>query len=168
MVMSAPPAPPGIDVASLLGQLCAAWNAPDLGEVIQIQYSDRLTHNFGHCIPADGRVTVARRLLAVPAVFAEVLTHEVAHLVAWRRHPASRHHGEEWAQLMRDVGYEPRRSLPPLPDDPPTRARTPGYYLHRCALCNAQRMARRPVHRWRCVACHGAGRDGLLQITRVG
>lgn len=167
MGMPGPAAPPAADVGALLERLSRTWQADDLPTIVEVRFSDRLTHNFGHCIPADNRVTIARRLLAFPEVFAEVLTHEVAHLESWRRHAGAAHHGLEWAALMCDAGYEPRRSLPPLPGDPPTTSRPTRYYRHHCPLCAAERVARRPVHRWRCVACHSAGRDGLLQITRI-
>lgn len=157
---------PAFTIAGLLEQLNRAWSVDDLDTVVDIRFSQRLTHNFGHCIPAQGRITIARRLLDFPDVLAEVAVHEVAHFESWRRHGArARHHGPEWAGLMRDAGFEPRRSLPPLPGDPPNRE--PGYYLHRCPVCSAQRVGRRPVQRWRCVACYRAGRDGLLHITRI-
>lgn len=157
---------PAFSVELVLDQLCRAWAVDDLHDVVEIRYSDRLTHNFGHCVPAHARVTLARRLLQFRDVLEEVLVHEVAHFEAWRRDPAhAPHHGEPWKSLMRAAGFEPRRSLPPLPGDPPSRV--PGYYLHHCPVCSAQRVARRPVQRWRCVACHRAGRDGLLRITRL-
>ena len=157
---------PEFSVGMVLDRLCHAWSVDDLHEVVEIRYSDRLTHNFGHCIPAQARVTLARRLLDFPDVLEEVTVHEVAHFEAWRRHDEDAlHHGPEWAALMRAAGFEPRRSLPPLPGDPPNRV--PGYYLHSCPVCSAQRVGRRPVHRWRCVGCYRAGRDGLLRITRL-
>lgn len=156
------------DPAPLLRNLGSAWGVDDLHEVVDLHYSARLTHNFGHCIPAHGRITIARRLLDYIDVLEEVVVHEVAHLEVWRRHAAeARAHGPEWAALMDLAGYQPRRSLPPLPGDPPIRTRTPRYYLHRCPVCSAQRVGRRPVTWWRCVSCHNAGRDGLLHITRL-
>ena len=157
---------PAFSVGSVLDRLCHAWGVDDLPEIVEIRYSTRLTHNFGHCIPAHARITVARRLQDFPDVLEEVVVHEVAHFESWRRDDSQiAHHGSLWAGLMRDAGFEPRRALPPLPGDPPTRE--PGYYLHSCPVCSAQRVARRPVQRWRCVACHRAGGDGLLDITRL-
>lgn len=156
---------PAFSVDVVLDRLCQAWAVGDLHEVVEFRFSDRLTHNFGHCIPAQGRITLARRLLEYPDVLEEVAVHEAAHFESWRRHQSPGHHDEDWAALMHAAGFEPRRSLPPLPGDPPSRV--PGYYLHSCPVCSAQRVGRRPVQRWRCVACYRAGRDGVLHITRL-
>lgn len=160
---------PAADVAGVLEQLCLRWDARDLMEVVTVSFSPRLTHNFGHCSADTGRITIASRIIDFPEVFAEVLVHEAAHVEVWRRHgPHARSHGGEWRALMEQAGYTPRRCLPPLPGDPPTRRRTARSYLHRCPVCAAQRVGGRPVRHWRCVACHTAGRNGILDIIRLG
>ena len=38
-------------------------------------------------------------------------------------------------------------------------------YQHRCPVCSASRVARRPVRRWRCRACRESGLEGALEIS---
>ncbi len=163
-----PACAPAVDVARVVDDLCVRWDADGLAEAVQITLSPRLTHNFGHCVADTGRITIAARLVDFPAILAEVVAHEVAHVEVWRRHgPAARSHGSRWIALMEQAGFPARRCLPPLPGDPPPRRQTSRRYLHRCPTCAAQRVGGRPVGRWRCVACFNDGRDGVLDIIRV-
>jgi SprT protein len=160
---------PTTELDDILRHLSERWRAEGLGDAVTLSFSSRLTHNFGHCKPDTGLITIASRIVDFPDVLAEVVTHEVAHVEAWRRHgAAARSHGRQWRTLMEEAGYPPRRCLPPLPGDPPVRRRSARSYLHRCPVCSAQRVGGRPVPHWRCVACHSAGRSGLLDISRLG
>ena len=110
------------------------------------------------------------------AAVAEVLCHEVAHVAAYRIHRRRiRPHGSEWAELVRRAGFTPRTKFDPkdwpelrLPKAPRRRRRAAAVvYLHRCPVCQAARVARRPVRRWCCAACVDAGLTGELVITRA-
>jgi predicted SprT family Zn-dependent metalloprotease len=159
---------PAAEAVGLLEELSSCWDAPGLARAVRVTFSARLTHNFGHCKADTGDITIASRIVSHPDVLAEVITHEAAHVEVWRRHAAhAASHGPEWRALMVAAGFVPRRCLPPLPGDPPSGRRAGHAYLHRCPVCAAQRMGGRPVRRWRCVACHAAGRGGLLEIIRV-
>ena len=117
------------------------------------------------------------RLRDAPAeLLVEVLCHELAHVVAYELNGRNcRPHGPEWASLMRQAGYAPRiridiRDLPVdyaawLSAQIARRASTE--FVHRCPVCQASRIAGRPVRRWRCLRCREAGLDGVLTITRL-
>lgn len=156
-------------VADYLTQLGLLWGVEGLAERSQVVFSQRMTRNFGRCSVADGRLVVAARLRDAPAeTLREVIAHEAAHLVVGLRHgDGVRPHGPAWAHLMRQAGLPPRRTVPPLADDPPARdVQRQAAFEHRCPVCHARRLARRPVPRWRCAACVAAGDSGVMMITR--
>ena len=94
---------------------------------------------------------------------------EVAHAAAAARFGARiRPHGTEWLGLMRDAGFEPRTRIPDteLPHDTLAATRRRVFWQHRCPICEASRIAGRPVRGWRCAKCLASGLGGQLDIRR--
>jgi predicted SprT family Zn-dependent metalloprotease len=102
-----------------------------------------------------------------PALLNSTLCHEVAHVAVADLFPGStKPHGKEWAALVKAAGFEPQvRALrAEAPATPVRPARPARLYCHRCPVCQAWRLARRPVKRWRCAACVAAELPGQLDI----
>jgi hypothetical protein len=78
------------------------------------------------------------------------------------RHP----HTQTGAESSLQVGFEPRTRLPvSLLNQAGVKLRGPSLtYEHRCPVCGARRLARRPVRRWRCARCVDDGLGGRLEI----
>ena len=125
--------------------------------------------SLGRCHPADGRVRLNPALFDEPeALLREVVCHEAAHVAVYLLHGNfARPHGREWKELMVKAGFEPRvRMNPAVLSQKFQRAVRPRFvYQHRCPVCGASRVARRPVHRWRCRACRESGLEGALEIS---
>jgi len=145
------------------------WGLPSFDKSITINFSTRLQRTLGRCYARRRRITVAARLKEMhPSILEEVLCHECAHLAVFELQGEScRPHGREWGQFMTLAGFEPRRRL--LLDElgissPNGRHRY--VYIHSCPICQAKRVARRPVRSWRCADCMALGLDGLLEINR--
>ena len=157
-------AEPAAVVGDIIERVADHWGLPELAYRTQVRISPRLTRNFGYCHTSSGRITIAERLLrAAPEVLYEVVVHELAHAAVGLTCPERpRPHGPEWAAFVRAAGVAPRVKMPPLPDDP-----APPRYLHRCRVCPTQRIARRPMRAWRCVACYREGLSGELEIVRL-
>jgi predicted SprT family Zn-dependent metalloprotease len=106
--------------------------------------------------------------MAPSAMLFEVLCHESAHLAARDLYGRRcQPHGPEWVALVRAAGFEPRRRIPwAAPSPPPQRlAARRRRYIHRCPVCQLQRIAWRPIRAWRCAACVAAGLPGRLEIS---
>jgi predicted SprT family Zn-dependent metalloprotease len=152
------------------------WGLPGLADHLRVEFSSRLHRAIARAIPQKGIVRLTSTLRDGPrAAVAEVLCHEVAHVAAFRIHRRRiRPHGKEWADLVRRAGFTPNARFDPkdwpelrLPKAPRRRRRPAAVvFLHRCPVCQAARVARRPVRRWRCAACVDAGLSGELVITR--
>jgi len=86
------------------------------------------------------------------------------------RPPRIRPHGPEWRAFMEAAGHVPRVRIPESAMPAALRAeRTASRrWEHRCPVCQATRMARTRVTRWRCKRCVEAGRSGRLVIGKVG
>ena len=147
------------------------WGVPGLESRVDVRFSDRLRTSLGRCMPSRGVVRLNRRLLKVqPGLLEEVLCHELAHVAVFEQYGhGCRPHGPEWAALMQTAGFEPRprarlgRDVERLVGG--DRQRRP-LYEHRCPVCQAARLARRPVPRWRCAACVRDGLPGRLMIQK--
>ena len=70
---------------------------------------------------------------------------------------------------MHAAGYEPRVRIPEalMPESVRARMNAGKRWEHRCLRCQAVRMARVRVTRWRCRRCVEAGRSGRLLIERI-
>lgn len=143
------------------------WELPGLVERLAIHFSPRLRSTWGRAYPARGLVTLAASLRAQEQTrILEVLCHEVAHIAVHLKHGrAAKPHGPEWAALVIAAGFSPSRRLPEIGHA--RRPRTTSWYEHRCPVCQARRVARRPVKTWRCAACTRGGLSGQLTITRL-
>lgn len=130
--------------------------------------SARLSTTLARCWPRTGRIELSARALRMRARLPELLCHEAAHLAVHALHgPNCRPHGPEWQALMRQAGFEPRATLVSTcrvirPKPAPVSVR----YEHVCPVCQARRVAKRPVPGWRCAACVAAGLDGKMIIRR--
>jgi predicted SprT family Zn-dependent metalloprotease len=142
------------------------WNATAITEHVECEWSSRLRRSLGLAYPERMLVRLSL-LLKEPkyaSLFDEVLCHEVAHIAVFHVHgKAATSHGPEWKELLRMVGYEPRRSY--RTDSLPERKGHESIsYDHICPICQAKRTARRPMPSWCCVACQNAGLDGEMII----
>jgi predicted SprT family Zn-dependent metalloprotease len=146
------------------------WGVPDLADSVTVEFSPRFRSSLGRCRPVEGRIRLAAHLAnGRRDLLEEVFCHELAHVAVHRLHgPKARPHGPEWKGLVSAAGFEPRVRFPPgeggFPPRPPRRR---ARYEHRCPVCQAMRMAGRPVRNWRCVECLRAGLSGKLVITRI-
>lgn len=161
----------GFNPRAHIARWAPLWGTPALADRVTVTFSRRQRVALGRCLPARGIVRLNALLLQAPAdLLVEVLCHEAAHVAAWERFGRCRPHGPEWQSLMRAAGYTPRVRATLAPEleallRPARRARA---YEHRCPVCQAMRLARRPVPQWRCAACLAAGRDGRIVINRTG
>ncbi len=145
------------------------WGLAGFEQSAVLCFSSRMSHAFGRCYIKQRRINIAARLKQMPlSILEEVLCHECAHLAAFELFGGNcRPHGPEWAQLVRSVGFEPRRRL--VLDENAVCApnmKRPYVYVHLCPVCQTQRVARRVVRSWRCASCRALGLDGLLEIHR--
>jgi len=156
-------------VATWLAEWARAWSLPALVERAHFETSRRLRTSLGRCQPSSGRVKLHPALLDEPEeLLREVVCHEAAHVAVYLRHGhAVRPHGAEWAELMVTAGFEPRaRMRLAVLSQKFRRAVRPRFlYQHRCPVCSASHVARRPVRRWRCRACRESGLEGALEIS---
>jgi len=165
------------DAARLIREWGDLWGAATLPSQVTVEFSPRMRRAAGRALVDQGLVRLASWLRDAPrAIHDEILCHEVAHVAARLIHGRKiRPHGPEWKGLMRQAGYAPRVRLDPrhypgveIPRLPARRSRpAKARYLHRCPICQAARVARRPVRGWRCAVCVRAGRNGTLDIYRL-
>jgi predicted SprT family Zn-dependent metalloprotease len=154
-----------------LSELGELWGLQDLEARVTVSFSDRFRSSLGRCVPATGEVRLASFLKAASSgLLREALCHEAAHAAVYQIHGArARPHGQEWRDLMRVAGFEPRARVPAsvLEGLAPKRRANSATWQHRCPVCRATRIARTAVPRWRCAVCLADGLDGDLVITRI-
>jgi len=146
----------------------AQWGLHGLEHRVSVSVSTRLRTSLGRCLPERGVVRIAKAVAEGPRpLLDEVLCHELAHVAVFERYGrVVRPHGEEWAALVRQIGFEPRTRLPVtlLQQSGAQPRRASLTYEHRCPVCGARRLARRPVRSWRCARCTKDGLPGRLEI----
>ncbi len=147
------------------------WGIPDVAAQVTVQFSSRMTRSLGRCYPERRLIRLSERLIQGPeSILREALCHEFAHIAVHELNGGrSKPHGPRWAELMRAAGFEPRARLRSSQRETPfpKKTRQRSYlYVHRCPVCQMERIARRAVRRWRCSACCEAGLDGKLDIHR--
>jgi predicted SprT family Zn-dependent metalloprotease len=144
------------------------WGLPGLEHRVTVSVSSRLRSSLGRSFPERSLVRIAKFVAEGPrALLDEVLCHEVAHIAVFEQYGRSvRPHGKEWAALLREVGFKPRTRIAAAEVQPPgaTSRRPALAYEHRCPVCGARRLAKRPVHGWRCARCAEDGLAGRLEI----
>jgi len=148
----------------------ALWGVPQLEQHLTISVSTRLRTSLARCFLGPSEIRIASFLVAAPEpLVREVLCHEAAHAAAVALHGRwIRPHGVEWRGLMSVAGFAPRARLPEGSLALPVRAsRSRVLWEHRCPVCQASRLAGRPVRQWRCAACCEVGLPGRLLIQRA-
>ena len=144
---------------------------PRLADDLGLRSSSRLRRSLGIYRADRAEITLASWLLDGPSdLLGEVLCHEAAHAAVHFAHGQRvRPHGREWQGLMVAAGMQPRIRIP-VSELPATRQSSfagAGVWEHRCPVCQATRLARTRVTRWRCRRCRDAGRAGELVIEKV-
>jgi predicted SprT family Zn-dependent metalloprotease len=150
----------------LIRQWATKWNALGTTGQITCEWSSRLRRSLGRAYPERMlvRLSLLLREPLYEPLFDEVLCHEVAHVVVFKVHGrGATSHGLEWQTLMRQAGYEPRRSFH-TKDLPNRKDRESVRYDHVCPICQSKRTAKRPMPTWRCVACSNVGLRGELIV----
>jgi len=163
------------------------WGDHTLSWTVAVTFSTRLRTTMGRAMIIGGRdasiVCRTSRIIlhdslrsAARSKLRDVLCHELAHIVAWRRvaergqrHP--RPHGADWQQAMREVGHAPEctagRRAKSASDVTAQKSRKASVVLHRCPVCQTMRTARKAVPQWRCAKCVAVGLDGHMDISRA-
>jgi len=158
----------------LLRRLAVLWGRPGVAR-IEVVVHPRLRRTLGRFSLRTMQIELSPAALS-PVTLAEVLVHEAAHAaLASGETKADRPHGLEWRELMALAGRSDaratkwcRRNRRTSGPDSAQGSRTivQRIYDHWCPVCQATRIARRPVTAWRCAACAAAGLVGRLEITR--
>ena len=158
-------------VSGLVRRWARLWHLKGLDCRVRIEWSSRLRHSLGRAYPGRRTVKLSLDLAGAPtSLLAEVLCHEVAHVAVGDVFSGvCRPHGPEWASLVRAAGFEPRTRLhlENIRRRAPLAAKSVPLYAHRCPVCHARRLSRRPMRRWRCAECVAAGLEGRLEISRL-
>ena len=139
--MTAGPAlPTEEELESRVRELFAAWGALDDGMAhVEVVWNSRLRTTAGRVFMKRLQIQLNPRLLArVPERIDEVLAHEAAHLVTYRRHgSAVSQHGGEWQGLMESAGFAGAATHDfPIEGLQPRRS----YFLHRCKGCGSEEI----------------------------
>ena len=150
----------------------ALWGVPRMGEELRLRASTRMRRSLGSYRAARDEIALAVWLFEAPAaLLEEVLCHEAAHAAVHRVHGRSvRPHGREWRGFMERAGLRARVRIPleELPEARRVELVRAGGWVHRCPVCQATRLARTRVPRWRCRRCRERGLGGELRVERVG
>lgn len=143
-------------------ELLAGWRVLDTAVVVQ--WNERLTTTAGRAFLRAGRIELNPVLLGrAPEQLPMVLTHETAHIAAFRLFGANiQAHGRHWRSLMRLAGHAPEVTHKIPVDDlrPAARRRKRRFvYLRVCEQCGDRQL--QPAVRYgRCVGCEA--RDSFL------
>jgi predicted SprT family Zn-dependent metalloprotease len=146
------------------------WGTPSLASTLRVEFSPRMSRAFGRCYQEQRLIRLAASLGESQSyLLDEILCHEAAHAAVYETYgDLARPHGEEWEELMRMAGFEPRIRIPVAVRRPSRSAGDrPVVYLHRCPVCDGSRRAARPMQQWRCRACLGTRSRGRLEIRRA-
>jgi len=149
-------------------EILARWGLEHLAQKIVVEYSPRLRRSLGRTRVDDRRVRLNVELVdADPALRAEVLCHELAHIAVHEIHGCdTKPHGPEWRELVTRAGYDPATRIA-VPSGNRRELRRPKRFEHVCPVCQCKRYAGRPMRLWRCRTCYQAGLDGRLVIREA-
>ncbi len=154
-------------IQTTLAALCKLWGITLIKNKIRIEFSHRMTRSLGRTLPKKKVIRLNVELNnRLRKHLEEVLCHELAHIAAAHKYGDDiRPHGEEWAYLVRQAGYEPAiRLAVPLKEQSPS---TPKKYQHQCLVCFSSRIAKKRMTRWRCASCVEQGLPGHLHIEEI-
>lgn len=144
-------------------QLFELWRVLD--KEVEVSWNRRLSTTAGRAYVRRGCIELNPRLLArVPEEVDGVLTHEAAHVAAYRLFGANiPAHGRHWRALMRTAGQEPRvtHKLPVEGLRRRAKARQRFLYLRLCDACG-DLVVLEQVRYGRCPQC--ARRDDYLVV----
>ena len=156
------------DSVSRWGEL---WGVPELGSEISLRLSSRFRRSLGYFRPSRSEIALASWLAeGPPTLLEEVLCHESAHAAVFLLHGRSvRPHGQEWQSLMNQASMPARVRIPAseLPQSRLAQLSAGPVWEHRCKVCQATRLAKTRVTRWRCRPCYESGLSGELFIKRL-
>ena len=163
---------PPIPLASLracAGDAARFWHYDD---DVTIELSSRLSRSVARTYVERGLIRISHAVTQLSVDRArQVLWHEVAHLVVFKRHGRSAQpHGAEWRALLESAGLVPRvRDLCEAdPPKAPSSARQQRRrFRHACPACGSVAFAWMPMRRWRCQDCLASGRPGFLRVERL-
>lgn len=146
-----------------LARWARLWGVAGLEKEVRVVTSSRMTTTLGRCLPERAEIRLSERLSKdLAALLDEVLCHEFAHFVVYRRLGRdARPHGPEWRSLVAQAGFPTRTQVERTTRQPAKRV----VFVHRCPVCGASRVAGRRVGSWRCLECVEAGLDGRLEVT---
>lgn len=146
------------------------WGTPALSSTLRVEFSPRLRRSFGRCYLEQRVIRLAVSLGDTQSwLLDEILCHEAAHAAVHELYGAAASpHGDEWQELMRMAGYEPRMRIP-VAVHAPVRVRDASRrvsFVHRCPVCERSRRSTRPMQQWRCRDCIDTRSAGRLVILR--
>ena len=153
--------------AAYLRSLATLWKHPSVGK-LQVRVNRRFTASVGRCVGSRDVIEISSAVASRSVkVRREILCHEAAHLVVWRRHGRSvRPHGPEWRALVQEAGFDARATLVRC-GEPRRRASHAMRFRHACPVCHFSKRAKRRMPLWRCPECRAIGLAGTLLIERV-
>lgn len=156
--------PAAVELEQRVAVLMVGWRVLD--PVVKVVWNEKLTTTAGRAFQRNGRIELNPTLLAkAPDQLAMVLTHEAAHIAAFRLFGANLPaHGRHWRSLMRLAGHEPAVTHDiPVDDVRPARRavvrRRRYVYLRVCDACG-DRVLLAAVRYGRCQGC--SARDSFL------
>lgn len=144
------------------------WGLPSLSQKVTVRFNGRLRTTVARLLSGIDVIEVGPRFIALRSKRREILCHELAHAAAnRRRRGGQRPHGAEWAALVQSAGFSPAAQLTvPRSSSVSTQSRD-ARYEHRCLVCQFVKLARRPVHSWKCPECVRCGLPGNLQVSAL-
>ncbi|MFN0183859.1 MAG: SprT-like domain-containing protein [Aquabacterium sp.] len=150
--------PTAAELAVRATERLRAWRVVDTA--VRVAWNERLTTTAGRAFLRLGQIELNPTLMQqAPNQLDMVLTHEAAHLAAFRLFgPNIAAHGRHWRSLMRLAGYPPEVTHK-IPVGQVRRARRRYVYLRVCDQCGDRQLL--PAIRYgRCGGC--SSRDSFL------
>lgn len=94
-------------------QARAIFGGKYIGKAPIILINGRLRTTCGRAFIEQGKMDLSRKLFLeyTPGFIREIIPHEAAHFIAWRRFQDAGH-GADWKKVMRALGKEPRLWYP--------------------------------------------------------
>jgi predicted SprT family Zn-dependent metalloprotease len=157
-------------LSAIAMQLQEAWHMPGLLLNVSFRCNPRLRTTIARWVLKKNRIELGPRFFTLRQSQPRILCHELAHKVAIALHGRRvLPHGPEWRALIEAAGFSPETQLKThrRTGVPKPRTAIVRRYEHRCPVCQAVRVSKRPVRLWRCVECAGSGLPGRLLILEV-